>query len=216
MVNKKNILIILSVIIIVAFIGTIVCFYLKNPELLTKSPSEVILGEAEQDHISLKPDTKDRFIVNDSLWNSATIYHRSYPDGSEEAGVQFADVPIGTKIYAPFDGYAYVYSMQEEDILVNIIVLSNQNNWDWPDELALGEQTLIFAAHKFKTFETEPENAEELGIEYNFKIKNGSVLAEVLENGEMIDGARLIIEPHLKPIDPSITDAKGYFIKTIK
>jgi hypothetical protein len=211
MVKRKRILIILGTVIIVLFIGAIVYFFLRNPELLTKSPSEIILRDREQDYTNLKLDIGDEFIVRDSFWKNAKIYHQTYFGDGEGESIRFIDLPVGAKIYAPFDGYVYIYDVFGEGGSIDVVVLSNRDDWFWSDEPPLAdEQTIVFISRGLETYEVGSKSIEEPETEYHFEINEREMLAGISENGKVVDDSNFIIEYYFKPSNLSVTNAKEY------
>jgi hypothetical protein len=209
--NKKRTLIVSSVIFtsIFVIIGTIVFVFLRNQNTLTEPLSKAISGKIES-------KIEGGFILKDSFWERATIYHQTYFDGNKGESIRFVGLPVGTKVYAPFDGYVYISDVSEESGAIDVVVLSSRDNWDWSSEPVLnGERTLMFIARELKSDETVTGDIEEFETEYNFKIKAGDVLAEIIANEEITDNANFLIESHFQYANLSITEPKEYLEKII-
>ncbi len=97
--------------LLIMVVGVIVFLYFTAPEILTKTPLELITGRAIQNGAKDTVSTPTRpvsvppnFIVPDEVWKSAS--HLLSTEGKElRGGVQFTEVPIGMKLYAPVDGW---------------------------------------------------------------------------------------------------------------
>jgi len=108
--KNKWIFIGISVIFIMV-VGVIVFLHFTAPEILTKTPLELITGRVIQNGAKDTVSTPTRpvsvppnFIVPDEVWKSAS--HLLSTEGKElRGGVQFTEVPIGMKLYAPVDGW---------------------------------------------------------------------------------------------------------------
>jgi hypothetical protein len=148
------------------------------------------------------------FIVEEDLWEAAQTYKYVYPTGYEVWGVAFAEMPIGTIIYAPFDGYGLFsfYQMGDESVgNIEILLSSDKRNWSGePDDLFPDEKIFFF------TLEDCSLLAKPSSGNWNFTVKKGEPMVQVEKNGEVQEGVRLFIEPYLKEPNQEGQDPKGY------
>jgi len=114
-IKNKGILIVVAVVVVAALAGIFVYLYLKDPEVLTRSPSEIISGNEEEADVgsngespsagsdSLDPQG-DCLITSSDNCKFASFFYR--PDGSPVYGeFYFAGFPEGMTLYAPMSGY---------------------------------------------------------------------------------------------------------------
>jgi len=127
-----------ALLIVVA--GVIVFIYFTAPEILTKTPLELIVGrdiqnEANEVNPTLNevsppppPDIPPNFFVSDEIWQSAFLLNRA--DGTPVSRhVGFDNIPIGTKIYAPMDGYVFYFFGGEGERAYEMAVLAEHRGW---------------------------------------------------------------------------------------
>jgi len=97
--------------LLIMVVGVIVFLYFTAPEILTKTPLELITGRVIQDKenkatppLTESASVTDDFIVSDELWKNA--FRLNLANGSPLMGaVGFSRLPIGTELRAPLDGY---------------------------------------------------------------------------------------------------------------
>ena len=97
--------------LLIMVVGVIVFLYFTAPEILTKTPLELITGRDIQDEVNeIDPiltesaGVTDDFIVSDALWQNAFRLNKT--DGTPLRGtIGFSYLPIGTELRAPLDGY---------------------------------------------------------------------------------------------------------------
>jgi len=112
-------------ILLIMAIGVIVFLHFTAPEVLTKTPFELVTGRDIRDRVNdVPPVPKEKvdkiFIVSDELWQNAS-HHAGW--------VQFAGVPIGTKLHAPVGGWhVHVRGMTFEGTNFSAIALSQNPN----------------------------------------------------------------------------------------
>ena len=98
-------------ILLIMVVGTIIFIHFTAPEILTKTPLELITGRDIQDEVNeIDPiltesaGVTDDFIVSDALWQNAFRLNKT--DGTPLRGtIGFSYLPIGTELRAPLDGY---------------------------------------------------------------------------------------------------------------
>ena len=74
------------------------------------------------------PDIPPNFFVSDEIWQSAFLLNRA--DGTPVSRhVGFDNIPIGTKIYAPMDGYVFYFFGGEGERAYEMAVLAEHRGW---------------------------------------------------------------------------------------
>jgi hypothetical protein len=118
--KNKGILIAIAIIVVAALVGVFVFLYLKDPDILTRSPSEIISGNVNGGEIPVGSNGESPSVGNDSLdpqgdclitssdnCKFASFFYRS--DGSPVYGeLYFLGFPEGMTLYAPMSGYVTV------------------------------------------------------------------------------------------------------------
>jgi len=97
--------------LLIMVVGVIIFLHFTAPEILTKTPLELITGRTMQDEVNkIDPvltesaSVTDDFIVSDELWKST--FRLNLVDGRPIRGaVGFSSLPIGTELRTPLDGY---------------------------------------------------------------------------------------------------------------
>ena len=122
-------------ILLIMAIGVIVFLHFTAPEVLTKTPFELVTGRDIRDRVNdVPPVPKEKvdkiFIVSDNLWQNASRLANA--DGVEgRGGVQFV-VPVGTKLHAPVDRWhVHVGSMVLKGVSFSAITLSKSPDWNF-------------------------------------------------------------------------------------
>jgi len=215
--KNKGILIAVVITVVVALIGVFVFLYIRDPEIITRSPSEIISGGTKEGQVEVPLTPIDSTVINpagsclvisESYCESAAILYNS--EGAKLWGVGFPDVPVGTKLYSPIDGYLHLMSMSsKQDGSVTLIIISEDEDWVSPGKP--GQRYFSFIAKGLDILTVD-------------KIKKGEVFAEVRESAELGGGfyaskVVLIASPDpdwAKMIDNSVTDPKEYLITAIK
>lgn len=116
------------------------------------------------------PEIPSNFIVPDEVWENAFLLNRV--DGTPYKGfIGFSDIPIGTKLYAPMDGYIhYLRTLNEKNEVVDSVAILTQSA-DWSANLETKTREVYFLAREIKVINTEP--------------KKGEAFATILNNSEM-------------------------------
>jgi len=162
-------------ILLIMVVGVIIFLHFTSPEVLTKTPLELITGRViqneEKDVISTPTELvgiTDNFIVPDEVWENAFLLNRV--DGTPYKGfIGFSDIPIGTKLYAPMDGYIhYLRTLNERNEVVDSVAILTQSA-TYPSDA--DSRKIYFLAREIKIINTEP--------------KKGEVFATILDNKEM-------------------------------
>jgi len=99
------------------------------------------------------PEIPANFIVSDNLWQNAS-HHAGW--------VQFAGVPVGTKLYAPVGGWhVHVRQMTFEGTIFSAIILAQNPNWGQGD-LAYQEtmRNMLFIARWIEVTNFNPREGE--------------------------------------------------------
>lgn len=200
--------------IILALVGLIVFLYLKDPEILTKTPSEILSGKtgSKKEAVSVFPVLLEFFVVSDDLWKEAFILHKA--DGVQlDGGVGFSNVPVGTKLYAPMDGYIFSSFATEEDEngpSTDLFVLSENKDWDWSMPDKSSDRHFVFVAKHLNLLKSE--------------VKKGEAFAEVAEINEISKGyydkeVDLIVginNAWVVVVDSSVKNPKDYLEKALE
>ncbi len=189
MINKR-LFIGAGIALAVALFGGLAFLYLRDPELFTKTPMEIISGRvgdnikidapvdtpsiigdnAETDKLKTAPTTTN-FIVPDEHWQNAFILGRS-DDLKGPRGVGFSDIPIETEIRAPISGYVFLYTAMWENLETVEIVIS-----EYEDGLEVTEnRRFFFLANHFYP------------INISGRIEKGEALARVRVQSEVLPG----------------------------
>jgi len=114
--------------LLIIVVGIIIFIHFTAPEVLTKTPLELITGRDIQNGAKdtiPTPTRTDNFIVPDEVWENAFLLSRV--DGTEARGVVgFSDVPVGTKLYAPIDGWSVsAHGIEMGENWYSLIILSS-------------------------------------------------------------------------------------------
>jgi len=164
-------------VLFIIVVGIIIFIHFTAPEILTKTPLELITGRViqngEKNVISTPTELvgiTDNFIVPDEVWENAFLLNRV--DGTPYKGfIGFSDIPIGTKLYAPMDGYIhYLRTLNEKNEVVDSVAILTQSA-DWSANLETKTREVYFLAREIKVINTEP--------------KKGEAFATILNNSEM-------------------------------
>jgi len=154
--KNKWIFIGISVIFIMV-VGVIIFLHFTAPEVLTKTPFELVTGRDIRDRVNdISPPEKivdEVFIVPNNLWQNAS-HHAGW--------VQFAGVPVGTKLYAPVGGWhVHVRQMTFEGTIFSAIILAQNPNWGQGD-LAYQEtmRNMLFIARWIEVTNFNPREGE--------------------------------------------------------
>jgi len=198
-------------------VGIIIFIHFTAPEILTKTPLELITGRViqngEKDVISTPTELvgiTDNFIVPDEVWQNAFLINRV--DGTPHKGfIGFSDIPIGTRLYAPMDGYIhYLRTLNERNEAVDSVAILTQSA-TYPSDA--DSRKIYFLAREIKIINTEP--------------KKGEAFATILNNSEMSPDqygwynrktllAVFVDEAWSKLSDRNIEDPKDYLNTIIK
>jgi len=116
----------------------------------------------------LTPEIPSNFIVPDEVWQNAFLINRV--DGTPHKGfIGFSDIPIGTRLYAPMDGYIhYLRTLNERNEAVDSVAILTQSA-TYPSDA--DSRKIYFLAREIKIINTEP--------------KKGEAFATILNNSEM-------------------------------
>jgi len=208
--KNKWIFIGISVLLIMV-VGAIVFIHFTAPEILTKTPLELITGRdirdrADDAFLEKPADETDNFIVPDEVWENAFLLNRV--DGTPYKGfIGFSDISIGTRLYAPMDGYIHYFRTLNErnEVVDSIAILTHPSDTD--------VREIYFLAREIEIINTEP--------------KKGEVFAIILNNSEMspdqygwYDRQTLLAisvdETWAEQSDRNITDPKDYLSTIFK
>jgi len=201
-------------ILLIMVVGVIVFLHFTAPEVLTKTPLELITGRVIQngakDVISAptKPvGVTDSFIVSDDLWQYAFPLNKA-GGGPFHRAVGFSEVPVGTKLHAPMDGRVHFFWMGEGTPEENHMVILAKPGWDTEENRNV--RSMQFSAKGIEVLNWEP--------------KEGEPFAIIKDVGELFPGfydraASLMIgvDPWAETLsDRSIADSRVYIRKAIE
>ena len=142
----------------------------KEEPMAPEEPPVVEVPPVEEPPAPPVPEIPSNFIVPDEVWENAFLLNRV--DGTPYKGfIGFSDIPIGTKLYAPMDGYIhYLRTLNEKNEVVDSVAILTQSA-DWSANLETKTREVYFLAREIKVINTEP--------------KKGEAFATILNNSEM-------------------------------
>ena len=179
--KNKGILIAVVAVVVMALVGVFIFLYLRDPEILTKSPSEIISGgigdgEEEEEEEILTPAGNEFLdpmggclITSELSCGNAVILHKS--DGTRLKGIGLTDISVGSKLYAPISGHVTVYTVRDVEPMYTMITLSEDPNWSADNQVG---RAIVFLADGLDILKKE--------------VSAGEAFAEVRENGEVYNG----------------------------
>jgi len=154
------------------------------------------------------------FIVPDEVWENAFLLNKV--DGTPYKGfIGFSDIPIGTELYAPMDGYIHYFrTLNEKNETVDSVAILTQSA-TYPSDI-IDVREVYFFAKEIRIINAEP--------------KEGEVFAIILNNSEMSSSqygwynrktslAVSVDDVWAELSDRNITDPLTYFwlvVQTIK
>jgi hypothetical protein len=108
----------------------------NNEAIITE---ESIVTEPEKVDVPavVSIDPEDIFIVKGELWEKARIPYKA-ADNSRLPGIGFINVPVGTEVFAPFDGKISIYVGYYNDVPDQTIVLTDDVDWQFGKEFRDG------------------------------------------------------------------------------
>jgi len=229
--KNKGILIAIAIIVIAALVGVFVFLYLKDPEILTRSPSEIISGNENGGEIipvednGKSPSTLSEFLdpqgdclaVSSSNCKFASFIHDS--DGNPvNGGIVFSGFPEGMRLYAPMSGYVTLFSADDPFPIVIVYiseVADDPTKWD-----KHGPTT-----GKFITFHAEEIELLEVGVKDGaLYVEKGEPFAEVTKKTELFPGMHkekpelivLFDRNWVNMLDVSVGDPREYIKKAVE
>jgi hypothetical protein len=99
----------------------------NNEAIITEEP---IVTEPEKVDVPavVSIDPEDIFIVKGELWEKARIPYKA-ADNSRLPGIGFINVPVGTEVFAPFDGKIFLRVDYYNDSPSQTIVFTDDMDW---------------------------------------------------------------------------------------
>jgi len=145
--KKRGILIGAAVGLVVLTAGILIAIYMSNPEILTRDPSEIVSGEIpasegqapisqSQQPLSspvliseVSIDSPGSCLITSEVnCSKALSLHKN--DGTRFPGIGFANIPAGTIIYTPIDGYLSIYEVKDSEGVTNsVLAISTTSDW---------------------------------------------------------------------------------------
>jgi len=196
--------------LLIIVVGIIIFIHFTAPEILTKTPLELITGRDIQngtkDTVSAptKPvGVTDNFIVPDEAWQNASLLYLK--DGSPFNGaVGFSEIPVGTRLYAPISGYVRYFSTtpDESGRVASEVYLVQDASWD-PLSPSPDIRVMVFAAQKLEITNYEPKKGEHFAIitdnteliDHLYKWRDGQIRMAVIVNEAWGISDRAITDP---------------------
>jgi len=134
--KNKGLIIGLAVGLLLLLVGIFIFIYIKDPEILTKSPSEIISGgvttpinqggPTEAEETASKPGSC--LVTTEENCSKARIPYKA-ADNSRLPGIGFINVPVGTEVFAPFDGKIFLRVDYYNDSPSQTIVFTDDMDW---------------------------------------------------------------------------------------
>ena len=195
-------------------VGIIIFIHFTAPEILTKTPLELITGRViqngEKDVIftPTKPvGVTDNFILSIEHWQNT--FRVNFPEGSPyRGGIGFASVPIGTRLYSPIDGYISIIEFVGEGGTLTGIVLSTSPDWKMSEDTSQ-KKYLTFFLRKATLLTLEPKRGEAFAVIEDASPFQGSLGEEI---SLLITTSTALGESS----DQSISDMRTYLKNTIE
>jgi hypothetical protein len=150
----------------------------NNEAIITE---ESIVTEPEKVDVPavVSIDPEDIFIVKGELWEKARIPYKA-ADNSRLPGIGFINVPVGTEVFAPFDGKISIYVGYYNDVPDQTIVLTDDVDWQFGKEFRDGWHYLFFKAEMFDSIKpVEAKKGEAIGV-----VSAGDTIVEGLTTEE--------------------------------
>jgi len=219
--KNKGILIAIAIVVVVALAGVFIFLYLKDPEILTRSPSEIISGGViDEDKDQGEPSSivddllnpkGDCLVVSSSNCDSASFLR--WTDGKFYKNViLFPSISVGDKLYAPMSGYIRVSDVQGEFGHHTEISIST----DWSESKPVGHY-IVFAAQDFELLD--------IGLkDDHLYVEKGEAFAKVKESAELFPGTyeqkpelmTVFDKDWADTLDDSIEDPREYIKSAIE
>jgi hypothetical protein len=190
--KNKGILIAIAIIVVAALVGVFIFLYLKDPEILTRSPSEIISGNENGGEIipigdNGKPPSMmsefldpqgDCLLVSSSNCKFSLFFHN--PDGERiNGGVFFSGFPEKLKLYAPMSGYLTVISGNNpfQHVVVYISEVADDVT-KWDDFGPATGRYVTFTAQEIELLDAEVRDG-------SLYVEKGKPFAEVTKKADM-------------------------------
>ncbi|MFA5053127.1 MAG: hypothetical protein WC565_03650 [Parcubacteria group bacterium] len=203
--KNRKVLIIIGASILVVLIGVLIFLSFKNPELLSKTPLEIVTGKPSGEipseggttttpTVPTIPTSPTDFILPDSLWKDAFFVH--FLDGSESAIVGIPSVPMGMELIAPMSGYVSIGAPIGGGC--TLIIISENRDWSTGFALAFAAKSLKLLkddrVQKGETFAVVEDNNEIKGF-FSENEKISLTIGPVEEPNEVF--GQLVIGPKM-------------------
>ncbi|MFA4999651.1 MAG: hypothetical protein WC519_02925, partial [Parcubacteria group bacterium] len=158
----------------------------------TVAPTATLTPEPTVTSVPIETPAPEVFLVSDDIWTSASILYRK-SNGDRLPGVGFSEVPKGTEVYAPADGYIFSVGREHEDDAW--LVFSENKDWNVLMLDDPNQPLFVFMARDFELLKTE--------------VKKGEAFAKVTDNGEIYPGHYYEREVLLIGLSDAWADALG-------
>jgi hypothetical protein len=195
--KNKGILIAIAIVVVAALVGVFIFLYLKDPEILTRSPSEIIsgnVGEGNEEEVVIPGNSKPPSTVSDFLdpqgdclvVSSSNCKFASFvrdPEGNpSNAGIVFSGFPEGMKLYAPMSGYVTLFNGSKSS--PHFVVYISESADPVVEWGTFGPKT-----GRFIIFRAEEIELLEVGVKDGaLYVEKGEPFAEVTKKSELFPG----------------------------